>query len=190
MESAVWAIKRASSRSATKSGVTWSNLATANIFVFMDLPLDTVFGLPVHALVVHSVVVLIPLSALGAILMACWPHFSRRFGPLVVLIALVSVGFALISKESGAYLAARVGLPQVHSELGSSMPLIALAFFAVLLVFWLFDRGIPGNRHRPIWVRLLAVLLIALAVFATIWVIRVGHSGAEATWLFKISQTN
>ena len=70
------------------------------------------------------------------------------------------------------------------------MPLIAIAFFVVLLVFWLFDRGIPRNRHRPVWVRLLAVVLIALAVLATIWVIRVGHSGAEATWSYKIEQTN
>ncbi|MDA3022218.1 MAG: hypothetical protein O2943_06080, partial [Actinomycetota bacterium] len=72
----------------------------------------------------------------------------------------------------------------------STMPLIALAFFVVLLVFWLFDRGIPRNRRRPVWVRLLAVVLIVLAVLVTIWVIRVGHSGAEATWLFKIEQTN
>lgn len=156
----------------------------------MDLPLDTVFGLPVHALVVHSVVVLLPLSAIGAICMACWPRFSRRFAPLVVLLAFACVVFSLISRESGKALAERVGLPQVHSELGETMPQIALAFFVVLLVFWLFDRGIPGNRHRPVWLRFLAVLLIMLAVFATYWVIRVGHSGAEATWLFKISQTN
>ena len=156
----------------------------------MDLPLDTVFGLPVHALVVHSVVVLLPLCAIGAIFMACWPRFSRRFAPLVVLFAFACVGLSLISKESGEALAARVGLPQVHSELGDKMPLIAFAFFVVLLVFWLVDRGIPGNRHRPVWLRFLAVLLIMLAVFATYWVIRVGHSGAEATWLFKISQTN
>lgn len=139
---------------------------------------------------IHSVVVLIPLSAIGAVLMALRPSFSRRFGPLVVLFAFLSVGFAFISKASGEQLAKRVGLPLVHSELGSTMPLIALAFFVVLLVFWLFDRGIPGNRRRPVWVRLLAVVLIALAVLATIWVIRVGHSGTEATWSYKIEQTN
>ncbi|CAB5005487.1 unannotated protein [freshwater metagenome] len=107
-----------------------------------------------------------------------------------MLFAFACVGLSLISKESGEALAARVGLPQVHSELGDKMPLIAFAFFVVLLVFWLVDRGIPGNRHRPVWLRFLAVLLIMLAVFATYWVIRVGHTGAEATWLFKISQTN
>ena len=154
------------------------------------MPFDTIFGLPVHALVVHSVVVLIPLSAIGAALMAVRPSFSRRFGPLVVLLAFLAAGFSVISEKSGEQLAERVGLPLVHSELGSSMPLIAIAFFVVLLVFWLFDRGIPRNRHRPVWVRLLAVVLIALAVLATIWVIRVGHSGAEATWSYKIEQTN
>lgn len=154
------------------------------------MPFDTIFGLPVNALVVHSVVVLIPLSAIGAVLMAVRPSFSRRFGPLVVLLAFLAAGFSVISEKSGEQLAERVGLPLVHSELGSSMPLIAIAFFVVLLVFWLFDRGIPRNRHRPVWVRLLAVVLIALAVLATIWVIRVGHSGAEATWSYKIEQTN
>ena len=59
----------------------------------MDSLLDTVAGLPVHPLVVHAAVVLLPLAALGAILMAVWRSFSRRFGVIVVITA--GVGGAL-----------------------------------------------------------------------------------------------
>ena len=36
-------------------------------------------GLPVHPLVVHLAVVMVPLAAIGLIVMAAWPKFSRRW---------------------------------------------------------------------------------------------------------------
>ena len=30
--------------------------------------------------------------------------------------------------------------------------------------FWLFDRGVPGNRPRPGWLRVWAVLLVVIAI--------------------------
>ena len=43
---------------------------------------DTIDGLPVHALVVHAVVVLLPLALLGTIAIAVRPAWRARFGPL------------------------------------------------------------------------------------------------------------
>ncbi|MBK9738539.1 MAG: hypothetical protein IPO93_03275 [Actinobacteria bacterium] len=150
---------------------------------------DTIGGLPVHSLVVHAVVVLVPLVALGAILMAFWPSFSRRFGTLIVVVAAGAAAASVVAKESGEQLAGRVGSPEPHVDLGSRMPLFAIGLFLVLLVFWLFDRGIPMNRPRPTWLKLLAALLVVVSLAATGWVIRVGHTGSQAVWTGVIEKT-
>lgn len=155
----------------------------------MDSLLDTVGGLPVHSLVVHAAVVLVPLSALGAIVMAFFRSFSRRFGVLVVVGAAAGAAACVIAKESGEQLAARVGEPERHAELGDVMPLIAGALFVLVLVFWLIDRGVPLNRSRPIWLILLAILLVAVSLVALYWVVVTGHSGSEAVWSAVIENT-
>lgn len=155
----------------------------------MDSLLDTVAGLPVHPLVVHAAVVLVPLAALGAILMAFWRSFSRRFGVIVVITAGVGAVASFVAKESGEQLAARVGEPEQHAELGDVLPLIAFALFVIVLVFWLFDRGVPANRARPAWLIALAVVMVAAAAVAMFWTIRTGHTGAEATWSAIVENT-
>lgn len=156
----------------------------------MDALFDTVGGIPVHALVVHAVVVLVPLAAIGAVLMAVRPAFSRRFGSLVVIIAGIGAAASLVAKESGEQLALRVGEPDPHVELGDVMPLFASGLLVLVLVFWLFDRGIPANRSRPAWLVVLAVVMVIGAVAATWWTIRVGDSGAKAVWepILQVSQ--
>lgn len=155
----------------------------------MDDVFDTIAGLPVHPLVVHAAVVLVPIGALGAVLMAFRASFSRRFGVIVVLFAGLGAVMSFVAKESGEQLAARVGEPQPHADLGDVMPLVALALFALVLVFWLFDRGIPANRSRPAWLVVLAVVLVLASAFAVLWTVRVGHSGAEAVWSSVIEGT-
>jgi hypothetical protein len=155
----------------------------------VDSFFDTVAGLPMHPLVVHAVVILVPLAAIGAMVMAFSPSFSRRFGVLVVIGAGSGAGAAVVAKESGERLAARVGVPELHQELGSLLPYVAAALFVLVLVFWLFDRGIPANRPRPLWLRLLAALLVVAAIGATAWTVRVGHSGAVAVWTSIVDGT-
>mgnify|MGYP000881449315 CR=1 FL=1 len=92
-------------------------------------------------------------------------------------------------EESGEQLALRVGTPLPHADLGKLMPLFAGALFVVLLVFWLFDRGIPMNRPRPGWLVALAVVLVIVALAAMAWAFRVGHSGSEAVWKPIIANT-
>jgi uncharacterized membrane protein len=143
--------------------------------------LDTVGGIPVHPLVVHVVVVLVPLSALGAALMVVNRSFSRRYASLVTVFSAGAAGAAIVAKESGEKLALRVGSPTTHVEFGSLMPFVAAGLFLLITVFWLFDRGIPTNRNRPIWLSALGVVLVLAAAFA-MWTFLVGHSGAEAVW--------
>ena len=144
--------------------------------------LITFGGLPLHPLVVHVVVVLVPLTALGAILMAVMPRFSRRFGPLVALGAFISMGSAVLAKEAGEQLALVKDVSADHLRWGDQAPLWVGLFGLVVIVFWFFDRGIPVNRSRPMWLRMLAFVVIALSLVATVFVLGAGHSGAEAVW--------
>ncbi len=148
----------------------------------MSAFLDTIGGIPVHALVVHAAVVLVPLTALGAILMAVRPDFSRRFGTLVVIVGFVAAASCVVAKESGEQLARHVGSPQPHVDLGDVMPLVAGGLFLLVLVFWLFDRGIPANKSRPMWLILLAGVVVIASLAAVYWTFRVGDSGARAVW--------
>ena len=52
------------------------------------LPIEEIFGLPVHPLVVHAAVVLIPLASLGLVLMAMAVAAAEVAVGLSILIAL------------------------------------------------------------------------------------------------------
>lgn len=144
--------------------------------------LDTIAGLPAHPLLVHGAVVLAPLAAVGGVLMALWPRFTRRFGVLVVIIAVLAFASAALAKLSGQQLAERVGTPQPHAELADPLPILVLLLALLITGLWLLDRGRPTNRSRPVLVIVLAVAVVVMSVLVTYWTVRVGHTGAEAVW--------
>ena len=147
---------------------------------------DTVFGLPLHPLAVHAAVVLVPLAALGALVMAVSRRLSRRYGGLIVVAGIVAFIASFVAKEAGEALALKVGQPGPHAQLGNLVPLLALLLGLGIAGFWLVDRGIPGNRPRPWWLRVAAVALIVIAVLATAWAVRAGHTGAELVWQGRV----
>jgi uncharacterized membrane protein len=99
------------------------------------LPVPEFIGdLPLHPLVTHFVVVLLPLAVLGSILAAIWPWARRRFGWLVVLCAAVAAVLVQVSADSGTNL--KEGLSSISPELGNN-PLIAEhERLADLLIWW------------------------------------------------------
>ena len=145
--------------------------------------LETIAGLPVHPLIVHAAVVLVPLAAIGAVLMAASVRFSKRFGVVVSITAVVGAVASMLARISGGTLALQVEASQEHMDLGHQMPIASIALAVLTVVVWLFDRGIPGNRRRPWWLVLLVVLLAVTAVVATYLTVMTGHSGAESVWM-------
>jgi uncharacterized membrane protein len=157
---------------------------------------DTINGLPVHPLVVHAAVVLIPLAAIGVLVMVFWPRFSRSFGIAVVVTAALATGAAFVAKEAGEALASRVGEPGFdHQELGDVMPIVAGVLLLAAIGLWLIDRrtesGASGSTR---WVRIaVAALAAVIAVGNLVWIYRVGDSGARSVWAGQIAgspQTN
>ena len=92
--------------------------------------------LPVHVLVVHAVVVLVPLAVLGAIVVALWPAARRRYGWLVVgvaVLATVSIPIATNTGEGLEHNLPRTALIQAHAQLGDEL-LVFVAGMLMLLV--------------------------------------------------------
>lgn len=148
---------------------------------------DTVNGLPLHPLVVHAVVVLLPLACAGTVAIAVRPAWRRPYGVLVVACAALATALLPVATSSGESLEERVGDPGSHAELGDqliwfSIPLLVLAAALV----WLDRRsrsaegGTTGTGTGL--VRWVAVLAVVAAAAATVQVYRVGDSGARAVW--------
>ena len=155
----------------------------------MASPLDTVFGLPTHVLIVHATVVLLPLAVIGAVLIVGRRSLIHRWGWITVVAAGLGMAAAWVSRGSGERLASRVGFPDPHVEYGDALPIHASLFFLLVLIYWLLARGIPGNRSRPWWMVLLGVIVVMGAI-GLLWSTMVtGHSGAEATWGAIIENT-
>jgi uncharacterized membrane protein len=155
-------------------------------------PFDLVNGLPVHPLVVHAAVVLVPLAALGLLVMAVSPRFSRSLGWLVAVGSVAGAGAAWVAKESGEALEERIGgVGFDHDELGEVMPVFAAGLAIVTIVLWLLDRAAPADgptARRGLRI-LTAVLAVVVAVGNLVWVYRVGDSGAKSVWTGRVAST-
>ena len=74
--------------------------------------MNTITGFPAHALLVHAIVVLAPLTALLAILCALWPAARRRFVWLVLALATVTLLLTPLTTTAGEWLYNREAQPQ------------------------------------------------------------------------------
>ncbi|MBM7774617.1 putative membrane protein [Actinokineospora baliensis] len=141
-------------------------------------------GLPVHALVVHAVVVLVPLSVLGAIVIALWPAARQRFGWLVVGFAAVATVLTPIATSSGEDLEKRLpesDLIKAHEELGDLMIWFVLALLVAVTALMVVSSRPVETWTKPVVIAL-AVLSIGTGVAAGVHVYRVGDAGARAVW--------
>jgi hypothetical protein len=157
---------------------------------------DTINGLPVHPLVVHAVVVLLPCAIVGAFAIVLRPVWRERFGVLVVLVAGLATLTIPIATSSGEALQRRVGNPGEHTELGDQLIWFALPLFVLLAVYVWINRVAHGNddpgdgRPKAFALRLasgrgatvLAGLTLVAAAASGVQVYRVGDSGARAAW--------
>ena len=139
----------------------------------------TIHGLPAHPLLVHAVVVLLPLAALAAVLHVLWPTARQRLGVVTPLLALVVLVLVPITMHAGTELSHRFGdnpLIARHRQLAHELPPWSIALFVVAVAVW-------GWRRPPRWAHvLLAVVTVAVAIGATVTLVRVGDAGARATW--------
>ena len=139
---------------------------------------ETIGGLPLHPLIVHATVVLLPLSALGLLILIAVPRWRRTYGWLVLIGLLLSFVAAVVSKESGENLAARIGISQTHADWGDRLaPIAGILLLAAAVWYWRVRRGVTGALTV-----ISAIVAALLAIGAIAVTVVVGHSGAEAAW--------
>jgi hypothetical protein len=146
---------------------------------------DTFRGLPVHALVVHGVVVLVPLAAIGLIAIAVRPAWRRSYAPLVALLATVGLALVPVATMSGSKLEDRVNAGgivakqiQDHKDMAQLVIWPTLAMWLVALVLLVMDRR--GRTGRPMTVLAVVAVLVALAAAGQVAI--AGELGSTAVW--------
>jgi len=151
--------------------------------------LDTIGGLPLHPLIVHAAVVVIPLAAVLVLGVALWPRLRRWAGPLPLGLAVLAFVLAALTTKSGEAFEPMVGhseLIEQHEHLAEGLlPWMIGLFLAAAGVTWLWwrerPRGRAGSVPRAATIGI-AVLAVVAALGTGQQVLRIGHSGAEATW--------
>ncbi|MSW55331.1 MAG: hypothetical protein F2835_01030 [Actinobacteria bacterium] len=154
---------------------------------------DSIFGLPGHPLLVHAAVVLVPLAAIGTVVIAFWPAARNRIGWITAVLGVIGFFFAFFAKESGEALLETVRVTAAvksHAEMGDQGVIGAFLVGGSACTLMLFDqfvkerakRNLPElSITRPLRT-LIGVFAVVLCIFGSVLVVNVGHSGAKATW--------
>ena len=150
--------------------------------------MDLIMGLPVHPLINHVIAVLVPVSALGVILLIIFPKLISAYSPLILVTLLTSTVAGFIAENSGQALANRVGYPGDHAEQGERLSKVILIFTILYLLWFLINKNIINlSKGRKLVDIGLKTLLIITALTSSWLTFLVGHSGAAATWEDRIA---
>lgn len=156
--------------------------------------MEELWGIPAHPLFVHLPVVLLPVLAPGAWLVAARPDWRQRWLRPLFAVSLVTMVATILAAESGGPLkeALQPGLGtriDRHQELGEQTARLAALFFASVAVTTGADWWLRRDRTRVDLravgaraVQAVAVTAAVLGTLAAIWAIRTGHEGARVTW--------
>jgi hypothetical protein len=153
------------------------------------------FGdLPLHVLVIHLVVVVLPVSALTAIVFAVVPKWRWFLRWPALLLGLAALVCSFVAKKSGdAFVAAIPPLEQLvrdHRSRGNLLLWFCLAFAVLVVVAFLLlsgpsalasGKGAKATKSRPLELVVTAAVVVLGVV--VIWqTIRTGDAGARAVW--------
>jgi phosphoglycerol transferase MdoB-like AlkP superfamily enzyme len=157
-------------------------------------------GLPLHVLLVHAVVILVPLTALCVVLAAVWPAVRRRIGIVNALLGLVLIGLIPLTTMAGQWLKDRVPTTPLiaqHAALGMTLWPWTLSLGILGIVTWLWyfitdrrdRRRTTGGTARRVVAVIIALAAIGIGGFATWQTIQVGEAGSRAIWQNSFSET-
>jgi hypothetical protein len=150
----------------------------------------TLSGLPAHALLVHFIVILGPLTAILAILCAVWPAARKRLVWLVLGLAVGIVILTPLTTDAGKWLEHQVGrspLLHQHTELGDTMIYFSIALLVVAaLLAVIHVREARGHAIQRTASWIVAVIVIIVSVVTTVQVYRIGDTGARASWTGRV----
>lgn len=158
---------------------------------------DEVLGVPTHPLAVHAPVVLVPIAAIVATVLAVRDDWRRRIGWVMPAAVFVLVALLFVAKQSGesAKEADNIfGDITEHEDLANATFALSIVWFVLTVAVAVRDRMAGRNDQvqalssdaaaptRDTIATVLAVFAAIAAIVTTIWLIRTGHAGAESRW--------
>jgi plastocyanin/uncharacterized membrane protein len=144
-------------------------------------------GLPLHPLIVHAPVVLIPLVAAALLLFVFRPDTRRVLGPIIAGLAAGAAFTAILAVASGQRLAedlSREDSATTHAARGELTRLLAIAVAVAAVGLVALDRYRPDLRAATS--RVPGLLVSWMAIAAMVVVGMTGHSGAQLAWEAKL----
>lgn len=157
---------------------------------------SSVYGLPLHPLVVHVAVVLVPLSALALIAVGWNKAWRHAYYPPIMLLALGGAAGTFLAKQTGGTL--RQALRRAGKQLGDHPGegdrafILAGLFAAVCIALYVYEAygdrlrerfGISNRYRLPFDENMtLYVMAVPIALLATLMMVLAGHSGAALVW--------
>jgi len=150
--------------------------------------MNVINGIPAHALLLHFVLVLVPLTALLEILCGLWPAARRgQLMWLTLILAAVTMVLTPITIDAGAWLYDRQANPspilREHAARGGLMTYFSAALLVVaILLFALRVIERRSDKRRVVIHVLVAIVVLATGISSTLQIYRVGDAGAQAVW--------
>jgi hypothetical protein len=185
----------------------WALAALAVLtFALIPIQIDTIYsGLPAHPLFLHVPVILIPVAAIAAIVLAAWPRLFARHGTWVGLVAVLALGATNLTMGAGEKLRDDLhldgpGLIARHAAAAGTLRIVLIAFTALLLVavaafrtggprvtgVGTVDGALQAVRSQAALGALLRVIVGALSVASLYYVFHTGDLGAKAVWQHRV----
>jgi hypothetical protein len=176
-------------------------------FALIPIHINTIYsGLPAHPLFLHVPVVLIPVAAIGAVVVVARPRWLDPHGLWLGLIAVIALGSINLTMGAGDALRADLGLGgggagaagliARHAHAASILRVLTILFTAVFLVtvamyrvrngrstgVGVVDRTLEALQSTSAAVLLLRVATGVLALGCLYFVYHTGDLGAKAVW--------
>lgn len=145
-------------------------------------------GLPLHPLLVHAAVVLLPTMGVATPLVLARPSWRPALRWVVIADFITFVG-VFATAQAGEALQSRLsqaaGRPVAHDhgEMGDTLVPIALLLFLVAL------GAMYAVRRGGILVPVSIVVVSLVGLLGVGVTIAVGHSGAQASWQERVANT-
>jgi uncharacterized membrane protein len=156
--------------------------------------MNVINGLPAHALWLHLVVVLLPLTALLEIVCGLWPAARRgQLLWLTLVLAAATMILTPITIDAGEWLYDLRTEPspilREHAERGETMVYFAAALLVVaigLVILRFIERR--SERGRTVARIVAGIIVLAVGVSSMIQVYRTGDAGAQSVWGGEIAR--
>lgn len=170
-------------------------------------------GLPLHPLIVHAAVVVVPVAALLTIASAVSGRARQKLGAWVPGLAFVALVLVLLAQQAGQWLFDRIDhtpLIESHTNFGKLILPWVAGMFLLSFVEWLLHRlkvkhemedhgfqegttkkGTGASKIKPrrsdvVLSIVASVLALIFAVGSLVAVYQAGESGSRAVWEGRI----